>query len=465
MENTSHTWILKYKVHGAIEFGKDNDRLYYNIFTDYDVAVKNSLVTVMMPASDGLSATAYRAPAQKIEQTTDENKIVFNAADFKPYEALTINIAFPKNIITKTAFWKDWFMANYGFTFGAIIILLSILTALIRWIVTEVIPKGRGTIIPRYNPPQNLTPAIAQLIIAERLNAKTWASTLIDLAVRDFVKIEEEKKSFLQFSREYIVTKTKPFAEDKSLREYEKKYLKALFAGSDTFSTKEMKKARGTSRHTQMRKDLEEARKLLLNEVDTKTNAFVNKLTKESKYLGYTMLVLFIIVWGGGFAYAKMGEIGLPVQPIILILAIITCAVVLVLFFKFEARLSQKGREMKEEWLGFKMYLEVAEKYRMQNLTPDLFEKFLPYTMIFNVEKKWAKNFEAMHLPAPEWYHSAMIAGATIDSSSLSSFSPSGFSSSFISSFSSSFSSCGGGGGGGGGSAGGGGGGGGGEAR
>ena len=40
MENTTHTWILRYKIHGAIEFGKDSDRLYYNIFTNYDVPIK-----------------------------------------------------------------------------------------------------------------------------------------------------------------------------------------------------------------------------------------------------------------------------------------------------------------------------------------------------------------------------------------------------------------------------------------
>lgn len=525
MENTTHTWILKYKVHGAIEFGKDSDRLYYNIFTNYDVPVKNVQVKVIMPTDESPGFGAYRTLVnKKIEQSINGREIVFSSTDFAPREALTIDLIFPKNIVTKTAFWKDWLKSNYGYLGSAIVILLSILVALIRWIVTEVLPKGRGTIVPQYGPPQNLPPAMAQVIISEQVTPKSWVSTLIDLAVRGYVKIEEDKKKSIGaniplfiaglivclitgiaassiyqtgkggvslivfmifffaifvcltlgglkrggaiglFNREYVVTKTKPFAEDKTLREYEKKYLRALFTGSDTFSTREMKKARGSSRNTQTQKDLQEAEKLLLDEMDTKTDAFATKLSKE-KYLGIAVVAFFILAWGGGFVYEKMGEVGLPVQPILLFLVAVLCAIALIIFFKFEARLSQKGREMKEEWLGFKMYLEVAEKYRMQNLTPDLFEKYLPYAMIFNVEKKWAKNFEAMHLPAPEWYHSALIAGASTGPSSVSSFSPSAFSSSFLSSFSSSFSSSGGGGGGGGGSAGGGGGGGGGGAR
>ncbi len=521
MENTTHTWILKYKVHGAIEFGKDSDRLYYNIFTNYDAPVKNVQVKVVMPTNESPGFGAYRTLVnKKIEQSINGREIVFSSTDFAPREALTIDVIFPKNIITKTAFWKDWLKSNYGYLGSAIVIFLSILIVLIRWIVTEVVPKGRGTIIPQYSPPQNLPPAMAQVIVSEQVTTKSWVSTLIDMAVRGYVKIEEDKKKsigqniilflvgltvclitgfityqtpagrtsvlvislsliavtialavvFIKlkkegavgFNREYIVTKTKPFAEDETLREYEKKYLSALFTGSDTFSTREMKKTRGSSRNTQTQKDLREAEKLLLNEIDTKTDAFATKLSKE-KYLGIAVVAFFILAWGGGFVYEKMDEVGLPVQPILLFLVAILCAIALIIFFKFEARLSQKGREMKEDWLGFKMYLEVAEKYRMQNLTPDLFEKYLPYAMIFNVEKKWAKNFEAMLLPAPEWYHSAVIASSIGGHGSVSSFSPSGFSSSFISSFSSSFSSSGGGGGGG--SAGGGGGGGGGGAR
>lgn len=523
MENTTHTWILKYKVHGAIEFGKDSDRLYYNIFTDYNVPVKNSQIMVLMPTDTELTATAYRTQAKKIEQTTNRNGVVFNSTDFQPGEALTIDITFPKNIITKTAFWKDWLKSNYGYLGSAIVILLSILIALIRWIVTEVLPKGRGTIVPQYSPPQNLPPAMAQIIVKERITPKSWVSTLIDLAVRGFVKIEEDSKKSIGanityfliglficaitgiaassaqrvnksnsiiivfiilavafwiaivliklkksgaiglFNQEYIITKTKPFVDDKTLREYEKKYLQALFTGSETFSTREMKKRRGTARSTQMQKGLEEIRKLLLKEMDAKTEAFDNKLSKE-KYLGILLIIIFVAIWGVGFTYAKMEELGLPTQSMLFSLVIIISVAALIMFFKFEARLSQKGREMKEEWLGFKMYLEVAEKYRMQNLTPDLFEKYLPYAMIFGVEKKWAKNFEAMHLPSPEWYHSAVIAGTVGGHGSTPSFSPSTFSSSFISSFSSSFSSSSGGGGGGG-SAGGGGGGGGGGAR
>ena len=135
------------------------------------------------------------------------------------------------------------------------------------------------------------------------------------------------------------------------------------------------------------------------------------------------------------------------------------------IFAHSEVRLSQEGRELREEWLGFKLYLGTAERDRLQKLTPDLFEKFLPYAMMFGIEKKWAKAFEGMQVAPPSWYHGAAVGSfAGGEGGSGGSFSAGAFSASFSSSFASAFSSSAGSGASGGGGAGGGGGGGGGGA-
>lgn len=73
----------------------------------------------------------------------------------------------------------------------------------------------------------------------------------------------------------------------------------------------------------------------------------------------------------------------------------------------------------KEHILGLKLYLEVAEKERIQKLqsadapymrnaapkkTVELFEKLLPYAMVFDVEESWAKQFADIYTTPPEWY-------------------------------------------------------------
>jgi hypothetical protein len=36
--------------------------------------------------------------------------------------------------------------------------------------------------------------------------------------------------------------------------------------------------------------------------------------------------------------------------------------------------------------------------------TPELFEKYLPYAMALQVEKKWPQAFGGVTVPPPQWY-------------------------------------------------------------
>ena len=96
---------------------------------------------------------------------------------------------------------------------------------------------------------------------------------------------------------------------------------------------------------------------------------------------------------------------------------------------------TEAGTQRAEELLGFKLYLSVAERFRLQNAPLDKFATFLPYAMVFSVEKKWAKRFEGITISAPQWYGGVWSAQAATQS-----FSPAAFSKSFTSSFTSSMS-------------------------
>lgn len=58
-----------------------------------------------------------------------------------------------------------------------------------------------------------------------------------------------------------------------------------------------------------------------------------------------------------------------------------------------------EGRRLMDEIDGFRMFLEVAEKDRLDVLhapevTAEVFERFLPYAMALDVETRWAARFE-----------------------------------------------------------------------
>ncbi|MES2605201.1 MAG: DUF2207 domain-containing protein, partial [Pseudomonadota bacterium] len=58
-----------------------------------------------------------------------------------------------------------------------------------------------------------------------------------------------------------------------------------------------------------------------------------------------------------------------------------------------------EGRKLMDQLEGFKLYLEVAEKEEMNlrnppELTPELFERYLPYAIVLGVEHAWSERFE-----------------------------------------------------------------------
>jgi uncharacterized membrane protein len=88
-----------------------------------------------------------------------------------------------------------------------------------------------------------------------------------------------------------------------------------------------------------------------------------------------------------------------------------------IVFFFLLRRRTVEGRKLQDEIEGFKLFLSVTEKDRMNfhnppGKTPELFEKFLPYALALGVEQNWAeqfsKVFEEMSKTAngyhPAWY-------------------------------------------------------------
>jgi uncharacterized membrane protein len=103
-------------------------------------------------------------------------------------------------------------------------------------------------------------------------------------------------------------------------------------------------------------------------------------------------------------------------QIILLILFFIVNAVFLFLLIAPTV----EGRKIMDEIEGFKWFLSVTEKDRMNfhnppEKTPELFEKFLPYAVALNVQNKWAEQFSQvfsqLHAQGQD-YHPGWYAGA-----------------------------------------------------
>jgi hypothetical protein len=522
-----HTWILKYKIHGGIGFFKEYDELYWNVMTDYAVPVRKAETHVYLPremaSSDGMYINYYADPPSIVGQPdeysiSDKKTFDYSSQSLRPRTKLTILAQWPKGIVDQKQYWRDFLKIYWVYLTSFFLVLLGLISGFLYWYISEKHKKGRGTVVAQYDPPKNLRPAVAEVLCKERVTRKTWPATIVDLAVRGYVRIKEKKTGlakqvlrvfgfvfsfamlvfalfilfqvfsdiknvfsdldsffgsffiaffvlyflFLGFQiakenidpKDYEIEKAKDFSNDPDLEEYERQFLSALFEGGDSFSTDTTDRERKQALYEKMQK----VKKELLEDAELDTQAYERGLSVEQKR-NTVMLIAF-----GVFVFLFISNKVIEKQTAFL-LASVVFLIFEFFYFKYEARLSKEGNILKEDWLGFKLYLETAEKYRMQNLTPDLFEKYLPYAIIFGVEEKWAKNFDSLNMAPPEWYAGSSVGYSGFSGSGPSSFSASSFASSFSASFASSFASSGAGGaGGGGGGAGGGGGGGGGGA-
>jgi uncharacterized membrane protein len=82
-------------------------------------------------------------------------------------------------------------------------------------------------------------------------------------------------------------------------------------------------------------------------------------------------------------------------------------AVVMMVLTVIMRKRTEKGNEWYGKLLGFKNFIEKAEKERIQLLVeqnPSYFYNVLPYAYVLGVTDKWARKFEGIGVEPPVWY-------------------------------------------------------------
>jgi uncharacterized membrane protein len=121
---------------------------------------------------------------------------------------------------------------------------------------------------------------------------------------------------------------------------------------------------------------------------------------------------IFGLVWGlgfGGMPWATMVLPALLADPLYLAAYIVglACVFVMVMMLKVMPKRSAYGNELLGKIKGFKNFLELAEKPKLEELVmqdPAYFYNILPFTYVLGVSDKWIKKFEVIALQAPDWY-------------------------------------------------------------
>jgi len=397
-----------------------------------------------------------------ISRSTDDAGTLFSTAavSLGSYENMTVAIGFaPHTFAAYQLTMQEKIMGAVILVWVALLAIGSIVAiAMIIWMSVkrhQVVHriKGRGTIVPEYLPPKEESVLVSAQVLGNTTADMT--AQIIDLAVRHYLKIYQTKDKTLFKPAEYELEIAKEPAE---LRSEELELLRSLFGKSNVHIGARFAMKKLQNNYTLAQK-LVASRKQLQKDVRGKYGLYeyIEREAKQFKKVGVVTIIVGV----------------LTLSPLLIIAAIVAFIYAHTLW-----PLTKKGVALKEYLAGLREYISVAEEERLKMLqSPEgaekvgvkvngrdsqqlikLYERVLPYAVLFGIEKEWTKQLGAYYeagATQPDWYSGNAAFNAVVFSSAVSNFS------SQSSSYSSSSSSSSGGSGGGGSSGGGGGGGGG----
>lgn len=466
LDNGPHVYEISYRTTRQLGYFPDYDELYWNVTgNSWTFPIERAETIIHLPP--GATVTQHAEYTGRQGESGHDAQVIQAAGDtyqartarvLAPAEGFTVAVGWPKGFVTppteidKT---KELIGDNLGFFAILAGVLLSFAYYLFAWFRVGRDPP-RGTIIPLFTPPAGLGPAGMRYVWKQKFDDKSFASSLVGLAVKKRLKIIEEDDGFA-IRREEGGTEPLTQAEAALYRTVPRGTTK--LENSNAGIVRVMKEAV----ETMLEKEHEGvsfmrnlkwfwggvaisvlallAGTALLSADDAATGLFV------SAWSGIWWGVLLVISWSlvkGVFAarglMTKIGSIfslgfllpffiggGFAPAAIFFntsspgLYAFAGGAVILVIMaFVFHWLLrapTVTGRKLLDQIEGFRMYMTTAEEERLKVLhppekTPALFERYLPYALALDCENEWNAKFAAVLAAAaaaglataPSWY-------------------------------------------------------------
>jgi type II secretory pathway pseudopilin PulG len=432
-----HMYAITYKVRGAMNSFADHDELFWNVDGAlWPVPKATVQATIHFPAGSFQKSACYQGPPGSTESCTGTDTP--SRADFASTrqlasgEEMSVVVALNKGAISIPApvlgprqrqFPQDAFEAN-PLTLGFSGLLTVLGVGLVGWnwwvhgrdrtYLTQYYltndPRERTlpllaheTEVVEFGPPQNMRPGQLGLILDESADTKDVTATIVDLAVRGYLTIADGPGK-----GDWTLT-WKSGGDAAALLPYEKTLLDGLFAGRTEVKLSELK---GTFAPSLKKAEKEiyfdaVARRLFASSPDQARTGW--------GCFGCSVVVIGIALTVGlGMAFG-WGLVGI---------AIVIVGIALTAAFPFMPQRTAKGRELLQHTLGFRLYMNTAEKYRQQFAEKaEIFTQLLPYAIVFGCVSQWAKAFEGIDISrsTSSWYAGNAPFQAAFLSSSLES--------------------------------------------
>jgi uncharacterized membrane protein YgcG len=381
-----YVYVIDYTLVGTgISYFDDHDEVYLNIVgNSWEVPILkvNANINTFTEATDKICYTGDEGSTQQQCKYTETNNgfKLTTTTKLDALEGLTMSLKFPIDSIKDrtTQVWLSIIITNLGILLPipVILILLSLLKN--KW------KNKKLTVIPHYEVPDDLDPLIGGYLYQTKQDYKHISATIIWMATKGYLSIEKEGK------KTFIIKNVEKIDNEKS---HITDLFNALFSKKDKINIKTMPSSFTNNIQS------------IFSTVRSNSSEYINKNRVSTKGI---IITIGVLVAGGGFffltpllvQYAAIGTgIGVGISGIA---AVIIAA-------QIDIR-NKKGNETYHELKGLRMYIDTAEKHRIEfhndpKKFRGVFETLLPFAMLFGLEKKWAKEFEDLYKETqPDWY-------------------------------------------------------------
>ena len=402
--DTTRSVIISYKVTNAVRWFDGHDELYWNVTgNDWPVPIDSAAASITFPgnAAGNLRAQAFRGAygSQEQDATAEvrNNTVVVEAnSPLSMRDGLTADVYISKGVLTQPSKGTQamWFLRSNP------IVLLPLWAFIVMfafWWTKGRDPKPDISVAPMYEPPKDMTPAEVGTLIDDVVHPRDITCTMVDLAVKGYLKIEETESKVLLFThRDYTFHALKPPDTWNALQLHERVMLDHMFTGGAT-------EVRLSDLKNQFYVAIPTMKSDILAELKGKGMYSVDPESAHAYVLAGILFTAAPFVLAQVLGWGSMFD-----SPGLLIAAGILALIIVFLFARIMTAKSLKGVRTKVEILGFQEFINRVDADRLQRMPPDTFEKFLPYAMALGIENRWAKAFQGITQNQPTWYVGSM---------------------------------------------------------
>jgi hypothetical protein len=399
-------YVIEYSVENAVLPFPDHDELYWNITGNgWDVPIGSVSAHVAVAAGDRtleIRTGCFTGPRGSREQactiSPDRNGATFvSTRACGAGEGMTVVLGWEKGILRPASPWKATaFRLNLSENWVFLAPLLTLAYMLVRWYRRGRDPSWSDPLVVAYGPPEEggrvLLPAEVGVLLDERLDPRDVTASVVNLAVKGHVTIEERVTPGLLFDRtDYVLKKAKGAGAE--LPPFERLLMERLFREhGDEVSVSDLKQ--------RFFRNIEDLKKSAFDELGRMKLFGANPLAVTEKYRIAGFAIFFAGV-GIALLASKFGLVDGDSSGIAAFLS----GVVVFLLAPYMPVKTVNGVKVVGAIRGFEEFLSRTEKDRLKRMNDaNLFERCLPYAIALGVSERWAKAFEGIWQEPPRWY-------------------------------------------------------------